>query len=272
MKKICALILSFVLLLFAWTSVGFSGTVIDRIIKRGKLIVGTTGHYPPFTVRSKDGKIIGFDMDLAKILANQMKVKLQIKKMPINELFPAIERGEVDLALAGLTITSERNLKVVFLGPYYVTGQSILGKKEIVNTIKGPDDMNRPDFTLVVAKNTTSEQVAKALVPKAHLVLADNMEEALKMVISGKANALFADEPFCVVSAFRNMNLKLAVSEPFTFEPLGVAMPQDDYLWINFVDNLLMKLNATGELKRLKEYWFSNPEWMKMLPSKKDFM
>ena len=49
-------------------------------------------------------------------------------------------------------------------------------------------------------------------------------------------------------------------------------MPERDYLWINFVDNLLMKLNATGELKKLKEYWFNNPEWMQRLPKKKEFM
>ena len=272
MKRLSVIFSIFFAVVSLFSAPSFAGDVIKRIQSRGALIVGTTGHYPPFSVKDKSGKFIGFDIDLATIMAKQLGVELKIKQMPISELFEAIDKGDIDLALAGITITPKRNLRVLFLGPYYVTGQSILGKKSIVTKIKSPEDMNRPDFTLVVAKNTTGEQVAKALVPKANIVSAKNMEEAFKMVLSGKAQALFADEPFCVVAAFRNQDRDLAVSEPFTFEPLGVAMPETDLLWMNWVDNLLMKLNAVGELKKLKEYWFHSPEWMKSLPQKGSFM
>lgn len=272
MKKLAIIFLAAfsVSLLFSATSM--AGEVLKRIEAKGTLVVGTTGHYPPFTVKDTRGRFMGFDIDLATIMAKQLGVKLDIRQMPIEKLFTALEKGEIDLALAGITITPKRNTKVIFLGPYYVTGQSILGKKSIVTRVKGPDDMNRPDFTLVVAKNTTSEQVAKALVPKAHIILAANMEDAFNMVLSGKAKALFADEPFCVVAAFRNKDKDLAVSEPFTFEPLGVALPETDLLWMNWVDNVLMKLNAVGELKKLKEYWFHSPDWMTRLPQKGRFM
>ncbi len=268
MKRLTIILSTLLVATFLFSVSSFAGTVIKRIQNRGMLVVGTTGHYPPFCVKDKNGKFIGFDIDIAAIIAKQLGVELKIKQMPISELFDAIDKGEIDLALAGITITPKRNLKVLFLGPYYVTGQSILGKKSVVTKIKSPEAMNRPDFTLVVAKNTTGEQVAKALVPKANIVLAKNMEEAFNMVISGKAQALFADEPFCVVAAFRNQDKDLAVSEPFTFEPLGVALPQTDLLWMNWIDNLLMKLNAVGELKKLKEYWFHSPDWMKNLPKK----
>ncbi len=272
MKKFSLTLTVFLFIALSFVTACNAGEVIDRIQQRGVLTVGTTGHYPPFTVKDKDGKFIGFDIDIATIMAKQMGVKLKVKNMSIEDLFIALDKGDIDLALAGITITPKRNLKVLFLGPYYVTGQSILGKRKIVTKIKGPEDMNRPDFTLVVAKNTTGEQVAKALVPEAHIILAKNMEDALNMVLSGKAKALFADEPFCVVSAFRNHEKDLAVSQPFTFEPLGVAMPQTDLLWMNWVDNILMRLNAAGELKKLKEYWFHSPDWMKRLPKKGLFM
>ncbi len=271
-KPVIFVVATLVLSWSLFSSFAIGGEVIKRIVERKTLVLGTTGHFPPFVVKAKDGSLMGFDIDIAKVIANQLGVKLKIQQMQIESLFPALEKGEIDLALAGITITSKRNMRVVFLGPYFVSGQSILGKREIVTKIKSPEAMNRPDFTLVVTKNTTSEQAAKALVPKANIVRVSNMDEALRMVLQGKAQALFADEPFCVVAAFRNKDTDLAVSEPFTFEPLGVAIPENDYLWINFVDNLLMKLNATGELKKLKEYWFNNPEWMERLPKKKEFM
>ncbi len=267
MKKALFSVLLFALFVFnLLLSPALAGNVIDRILQKGVLTVGTTGHYPPFTVNDKDGNPMGFDIDLARMMGEAMDVKVNIVEMPISGLFAAVEKGKIDIALAGITITAKRNLRVVFIGPYYVTGQSILGRKSIVENVKGPEDMNKPSFKLVVSRGTTGEQVARAMVPKANIIAAKDMEEAFKMVMDQKAEALMADEPFCVVMAFRNQDKKLAVSSPFTFEPLGAALPQTDYLWINWVDNFFMNLNATGKLKELKGYWLADPSWMQRLP------
>jgi len=256
----------FFVLVFGFACQASAGNVIDRILKKGVLTVGTTGHYPPFTVDDKNGNPMGFDIDLARMMAEAMDVKLTISEMPITKLFSAIEKNEIDIAMAGITITPKRNLRVVFIGPYYVTGQSLLGEKSIVSKVKGPEDMNKPSFKIVVSRGTTGEQVARAMAPKADIIAVKDMETAFKMVIDRKAQALMADEPFCVVMAFRNQDKKLAVSAPFTFEPLGAGMPSSDVLWINWVDNFFMNLNATGKLKELKGYWLADPSWMQRLP------
>jgi len=247
-----------------------AGNVIDRILQNGVLTMGTTGHYPPFTVKDKDGNFMGLDVDLATMMAESMDVKLKIVEIHITDLFKSIEKGSIDMALSGLTMAPKRNLRLVFIGPYYVTGQSILAEKSVVSHVKGPQDINKPSFKLVVTQGTTGEQVAKAVAPKANIISVKNMETAFKMVIDHKAQAMMADEPFCVVEAFGNQDKKLAVSAPFTFEPLGVAMPQTDLLWINWVDNFFMNLNATGKLKELKAYWLGNPSWMERLPESED--
>ncbi|RUM88796.1 MAG: hypothetical protein DSZ23_04115 [Thermodesulfatator sp.] len=266
MKRAVLSMVLFFVLVFGFVCQASAGNVIDRILKKGVLTVGTTGHYPPFTVDDKNGNPMGFDIDLARMMAEAMDVKLTISEMPITKLFSAIEKNEIDIALAGITITPKRNLRVVFIGPYYVTGQSLLGEKSIVSKVKGPEDMNKPSFKIVVSRGTTGEQVARAMAPKADIIAVKDMETAFKMVIDRKAQALMADEPFCVVMAFRNQDKKLAVSAPFTFEPLGAAMPSSDVLWINWVDNFLMNLNATGKLKELKGYWLADPSWMQRLP------
>jgi len=239
---------------------------IDSILQRGTLVVGTTGHYPPLTVESKKGEFIGLDMDMVKLIAKAMGVKAEIRKMSIDELIPAIEKGKIDMAVAGLTITPKRNLRVAFVGPYFVIGQSLLTTKDRVQHMKGPDDINRPDFRLAVAEGTTGAEVARALAPKATVVKAKNMEGALEMLLAKKVDALMADQPFCVVAAFLNKDKGLASSDPFTFEPLGIALPGNDLLLMNWVQNFLMMLEANGQLKELKQYWFANPEWMDELP------
>ena len=245
------------------------GPVVDRILEKGVLTVGTTGFYPPLTVKSKTGEMIGLDIDLANLIAKSMGVELKLVEMPIDELFTAIEKGKIDLALAGITITPKRNMRVMFSGPYFAIGQSIVAHQALVSKITGPDDINKPSFRLAVAKGTTSETIAKLIAPKARIVQADNMEAAMKLIFDKKADAMMADEPFCVVAAFMHPAKKIAVSDPFTFEPLGIALPQNDPLFFNLIDNFLMSLNANGELKKLKSYWFTNPEWMTQLPEQK---
>ncbi len=96
--------------------------VLDRILQWGELIVGTAGSMPPLNMTTKAGKIIGFEADLAGYMATAMGVRLKLEAMPFSELLPAVEAGSVDLAISGLTITPEQNLKVAFMGPYLVSG------------------------------------------------------------------------------------------------------------------------------------------------------
>jgi polar amino acid transport system substrate-binding protein len=86
--------------------------VLDRILQRGELVVGTAGSMPPLNMTTKAGKIIGFEADLAGYMATAMGVRLKLEAMPFSELLPALEAGSVDLVISGLTITPERNLKL----------------------------------------------------------------------------------------------------------------------------------------------------------------
>jgi polar amino acid transport system substrate-binding protein len=100
--------------------------VLDRIQQRGELIVGTMGNMPPLNMTSKDGEIFGLEPDLARMLADAMDVKVKFVTKPFNELLPALQTGEVDMVLSGMTITPERNRKVAFIGPYFISGKAFL--------------------------------------------------------------------------------------------------------------------------------------------------
>ena len=102
-------------LVFALTA--SAGPVLDRIVQRGELVIGTSGTQPPMTVTSKKGEIIGLDADIAKAMADAMGVKLRFVTMPFAKLLPALEADQVDMVLSGMTITPKRNQIVAFVGP-----------------------------------------------------------------------------------------------------------------------------------------------------------
>ena len=241
--------------------------VLDRILQRGELVVGTSGEQPPLTVKNKAGKIIGLDADLARYMANAMDVKLRFEVMPFPELLPALEAGKVDMILSGMTITPMRNLKVAFVGPYYISGKGILTKIETVASLKEASGMNTPDFTLAALKGSTSKLFAEKAIPRAKLVTPNSMDEAVELVIQGKVDALVADYPVCAVSAFRHRGKGLAAGEVrFTIEPLGIALPANDPLLVNWVENFLRTVQGTGGLAQLEQRWFKDGSWVKELP------
>lgn len=252
------------------TSTGVSqraAPILDRIVERGELVVGTSGEQPPLTVKNKGGKIIGLDADLARYMADAMEVGLRFEVMPFPELLSALEAGKVDMILSGMTMTPKRNLKVAFVGPYYISGKGILTKIQTVASLKEPSGMNRPDFNLAALKGSTSQLFAEKLIPRAKLVTPNSLDEAVDLVIQGKVDALVADYPVCAVSAFRYRGKGLAAGEVrFTVEPLGIALPANDPLLVNWVQNFLKTLEGTGGLLKLEERWFKDGSWVKELP------
>jgi len=241
--------------------------VIDRILQRGELVVGTAGSMPPLNMTTKEGNIIGLEPDLSRYIADAMGVKLTLVPMPFSELLPALEAGKVDMILSQITMLARRNLKVAFVGPYFISGKSFLTKKRTLMSVKDPSEVNSPTTTLVALKGSTGQMFAQELIPKAKLVTTKDYDEAVTMVVQGKVHALVADYPICVLSVFRHPDEELfALLPPLTYEPIGIAMPANDPLLVNLLENLLNTLEGGGKLDELRERWFENGSWLKELP------
>jgi polar amino acid transport system substrate-binding protein len=232
-----------------------------------ELKVGTAASMPPLNMTTKDGEVIGMEMDLARSFANAMEVKLTLSRMNFNELLPALEKGQVDMVLSGVTMTPQRNLKVAFVGPYFASGKSILTKKKSVESVDEIAKMNHPDKVLVALKGSTSQMFVEKLIPKAKLVLADTYDQAVAIVRSDQAVAMVADYPICMVSVYRYPDAGfITLSKPISYEPIGVALPANDPLLVNWVQNSLNFLEKSGEIEGLMLRWFKDSSWLSRLP------
>lgn len=239
---------------------------LDRIVQKGELTVGTAGSMPPYNMTTKDGKVIGFEIDMAEMMAAAMGVKLNVKTMPFGDLLSALEAGQIDMAISSITITGKRNLKVAFVGPYGITGKGLLTKEKSMAEVKDPEQINAPGTTLVALKGSTSEIFVKNIIPKATLVTTDNYEQAVQMVIDGKANAMIADYAACLVSVLRNKDAGLvAAVSPLTREPLGIALPPNDAQIVNWTRNFINSLGGAGQLEALKKRWLEDSSWLENL-------
>jgi polar amino acid transport system substrate-binding protein len=244
-----------------------SSPTIHKILKRGELIVGTAGNMPPLNMTNKKGEIIGLEVDMAHYFAAAMGVELNLVKKPFSELLPTLEAGEVDMVLSGMTITPERNLKVAFAGPYIISGKAFLTKDKFIASVKEASDLNRSDNRFVALQGSTSETLVKEIMPMAQLITTKNYDDAVEMVLQDKVNALVADYQICLVSLLRYPDQDLvSVITPFTYEPLGIALPAGDPHLINWVTNFLNTLKKSGELDNLRARWIKDSSWLNELP------
>ncbi|MBW2450459.1 MAG: transporter substrate-binding domain-containing protein [Deltaproteobacteria bacterium] len=248
------------------TSGTSASPVLDRIQKRGELIVGTMGNMPPLNMTSKDGEIFGLEPDLARLLANAMDVKVKFVTRPFNELLPALQTGEVDMVLSGMTITPERNRKVAFIGPYFISGKAFLTKIKTIAYADEAADVNNPNTKIVALKGSTSQAFAEAALDKTTLFTTGTYDEAVDMVLQDKVHAMIADYPICIVSVFRYPEAGLlSVVTQLTYEPIGIAIPANDPLLMNWTRNTLNNIEGSGTLDELKLKWFAEGDWMNKL-------
>jgi len=274
MKFVKVILVSVLAVIFvtgcAQTQQGSSSTsaspVLDRIQQRGELIVGTMGNMPPLNMTSKDGEIFGLEPDLARLMAEAMNVKVKFVTKPFNELLPALQTGEVDMVLSGMTITPERNRKVAFIGPYFISGKAFLTKIKTIAYADEAKDANNPDTKIVTLKDSTSQAFAEAFLDKTTLFTTGNYDEAVDMVLQDKAHAMIADYPICVVSVFRYPEAGLlSVVTQLTYEPIGIAIPANDPLLMNWTRNTLNNIEGSGILDELKLKWFARGSWLNKL-------
>ena len=245
---------------------GGAGSSMDRISKKGELVVGTAGSMPPLNMTTKTGEVIGYEMDIARSMADAMGVKLRVETMPFADLMPALEAGKVDMILSGMTIIPVRNMKAAFVGPYYESGKAFLTKYDKIASAKDSSEVNNTAIALAALRGSTSQAFVEALIPQAKLMLTANYDEAVQLVIQGKVDALVADYPICVVSVLRYPDQKLIASlTPLTYEPIGIALPPNDPLLVNWVQNYMNALEGSGQLKAFGDRWFKDGSWIKDL-------
>ncbi|MBN7797032.1 transporter substrate-binding domain-containing protein [Parahaliea mediterranea] len=255
------------LLASALSPAASAGDTLQRVIDFKTLKVGMTADQPPMNMVNREKALMGFDVDLAKALANAMRVKLEIKVMPFAELMTALEDERIDMVVSNMAITPERSEQATFIGPYMMSGKSILARDSVLARISNGEQFNREELTLAALKNSTSAGFVREAAPEARLIEVAHYDEAVRMVMDGDADGMVADMPVCLLSVLRFPDAGLVTLErPLTVEPIGIAVAKGDPEFHNLVDNYLEAYTKIGLLAQLRKKWMEDNAWLAALP------
>jgi ABC-type amino acid transport substrate-binding protein len=244
-----------------------AGETLARVVDFRVLKVGMSGNQPPMNTVNRDGVLMGMDVDLAKALAAAMRVQLKIEQMPFGQLMEALEQKKVDMVISGMAITPERTEMASFVGPYMVSGKSILTKDTVLAKVSAMEEVNRDNLKLAALRNSTSASFVSTVAPQASLVEIEDYDEGIKMLREDKIDGMVADMPICQLSVMRYPDAGFVTLErPLTIEPFGIAISKNDPQFLNLVQNYLDGFGKLGIMTKLQQRWFEDSSWIAALP------
>jgi len=232
--------------------------LLDQIIKRGELIVGTTADYPPFENKTyPGGVIIGFDIDLSRMIADEIGVTLKMVDLPFDSLIPACKAGTVDMLAAGLTYTQERAEQLAASITYINVSQAIVAKIGSGISIGHINDTT--SYTVGVQTGTVMYDELGPngldMLVGTELLLYDNANDLMVALDTGAIELAYIDEP--VYTAWKGVydieNLFNTGTDPFA---LWTRRGEPDFQYT--MNKVISESYLTGSIFALMNLWFGN--------------
>lgn len=255
MRKNFKLFLAVLILVFS--VVFYSGCIssedeidpaIQKIKDAGKLVVGTSTPYEPMEYIDEQGTVVGFDIDLAKEIANSLDVEVEIIDMDFDLLIDSVVSEDIDIAIAAITINLERSEQVLFSNPYLNAGQVVVVNESNID-INSPEDLNGSRVGVQIG--TTSQQEAEKYTNLSLVITFSDYSTALNYLLNGSINAIVIDYPATVGLVKNNEEIKI-VGTPFTDELYGVAIKKGETALKNEIDKII----NSDSISSLEEKWF----------------
>ena len=238
-----------------------SESVIETIKKRGALKVGMST-FVPWAMRDKEGELVGFEIDVAKKLAEDMGVAVEFVPTAWDGIIPALLAGKFDVIIGGLSITAQRNLTVNFTVPYAHSGLGVAANKELTAGMEWPDDYNNSDVTFTCRRGATSCGAVDELFPKATVRKFDDDSQSAQEVLNGNAHAFVSSYPNPTLLVHRyGDKLFLPTTDNLTQGNEAFGLRKGDPDALNFFSNWILLNTSNGWLKERHSHWFKTTGW-----------
>ena len=229
-----------------------SAQTVADIKKKGEITVGMLVDFPPYGTMNTSNQPDGYDADVAKLLAKDLGVKLNLVPVTGPNRIPFLLTNKLDLLVASLAITPERAKQVQFSKPYAAATIVLYGDKKA--NIKAPADLKGK--RIGVARASTQDVALTAIAPEGTEIRRfDDDASGMQALISGQVDAIGASTTVAAQIAKR--------VPPNTFEDkfilrqqqMGVAMRPDQAELLKTVNDFVAKNTANGELNKLYQKW-----------------
>lgn len=224
---------------------------IDEIKAKGKIVLGTSADYPPYEFHKEiDGKdnIVGFDIDIAKAIAADLGVELEIKDMKFDGLLAALVADDIDFIVAGMVPTEERKQSVDFSNTYYQAEQKMLVKAENADKVKTVEDLKGK--VIGAQKSTIQEEIANTKIEASEVKALSKITDLVLELQNDKVYGVVLVGP--VADAYAKQNPAVAVPA-ISFgreDGVAIAINKGNEDLVTAINTTLDKLMKDGSIDK----------------------
>ena len=247
MKKIISSILATLLLSCCFTGCGSTGKENNdlNLVESGKLIMSTNAEFPPYEMTDDNGSFVGIDIEIAQAIAKELGLELVIDDMGFDAAMLAVQNGQSDICMAGLTVDEDR-LKVMDFSVSYATGKQVIIVKD--NSDVTLDNLG--EKLIGTQKATTSNIYCTDDYGEDHVVAYDSSITAVQALINGQVDCVVVDSAPAEELVKANPGLKILETEYVT-ENYAIAVDKGNTALLDAVNTALQKLMDNGTVQAI---------------------
>jgi polar amino acid transport system substrate-binding protein len=239
-------------------------SIIDKVMRKGKLRVGLSS-FVPWAMQDKKGEWVGFEIDVAKQLAEDMGVKIEFIPTKWEGLIPSLLTGKFDLIIAGMTGTPQRALKINFTNPYDYSGMNVVVHKDFMAGVTEYMDLDKKGNTIVSRVGTTGAALAKETYKNATVRLFPDEGPMVQELLNGKATALLASAPQPAQLAAKYPETLVFLDKNLVQQPICIGVPKGDPDTLAYLNNWITTVRNNGFIQKKVDYWWKSLEWEALL-------
>jgi polar amino acid transport system substrate-binding protein len=240
---------------------------IEQIRQRGALRVGVST-FVPWAMRDTNGELIGFEIDVARKIAEDLGVRLEHIPTAWDGIIPALIAGRFDMIISGMSVTPQRQATVDFTIPYANSGQEIVANRQLSANVHSLADLNRADVTITCRRGAVPCTFLAENMPRATIRQFDDDAQAAQEVLNGRANAWMASFPRPRFLALDNPQVAFM---PFTDfisrSEEAFAVRKGDTATMEAMNTWIRANQANGWIAQRHAYWFDSREWRNRVPT-----
>ena len=231
-------------------AIASESNALIEIQKRGKLIVGVKNNLPPLGFYDRNGNLTGLEIDIARELAKELNLLVEFVPLKNRDRLSALQNNYVDLAIAQITVTTNRSRLVDFSLPYYTDSTIAIAK---IGTTS--QDLNKP-LAIGVLKNSAAIAVIQSQFPKAAIIGASSYQDGLDALQAGKVNAFVGDRTNLIQWLTEHPDYTI-IGQPLAVHSLAIALPRGlQHLDLrDRVFEIVEKWRKNGWLQERAKYW-----------------
>ncbi len=228
-----------------------AGCITLKPKNENTLRVGIDPYRNP-VVYNLNGKYNGFEAEFARLLAEQVDKKLVFVPMQRAKLITALEQGDIDIIMSGLSVTEMREQRVDFVQPYMIIYQSSLFRRTDIRLYSSPQMILLSNDKIGVEKNSTGEMFAQQNFKSSKITAFSTLEDGAKALIKNKIDILIGDLPLiCRIGAVNESNGLIYMLSPFAQEYYAWAVAKGNIELLEQANILLIELKKSGKLDKI---------------------